>query len=231
MATIYLIRHGQASFGAHDYDSLSELGQEQSKLVGQALKQKLARPGYVIGGDMLRHKQTLATAMEAGENSFAAEFDPGWNEYDHQAILGALDHRLATPATMRPYLMEFDDPKRAFADLFEQAIRRWIQGDNNSDYPESWTAFSARVEQALSNLSGRMGSAETAFVFTSGGPISWILCKLMGMDPSRFLQLNWTLVNTGITKIVISRQRCFVSCMNEHVHLEATGRKDLITYK
>ena len=35
MATVYLIRHGQASFGAENYDKLSELGCRQAHIAGE----------------------------------------------------------------------------------------------------------------------------------------------------------------------------------------------------
>jgi broad specificity phosphatase PhoE len=35
MGNLYLVRHGQASFGAADYDQLSELGQRQSVRLGE----------------------------------------------------------------------------------------------------------------------------------------------------------------------------------------------------
>ena len=35
MASIYLVRHGQASFGAANYDQLSTLGQRQADLTGE----------------------------------------------------------------------------------------------------------------------------------------------------------------------------------------------------
>ena len=34
MSVIYLIRHGQASFGTDNYDQLSALGREQSAILG-----------------------------------------------------------------------------------------------------------------------------------------------------------------------------------------------------
>ena len=40
MGTLYLVRHGQASFGAEDYDQLSELGARQSERLGQYLADK-----------------------------------------------------------------------------------------------------------------------------------------------------------------------------------------------
>ena len=35
MGTLYLVRHGQASFGEDDYDKLSELGHRQSRRLGE----------------------------------------------------------------------------------------------------------------------------------------------------------------------------------------------------
>ncbi|EXF47276.1 phosphoglycerate mutase family protein [Pseudomonas sp. BAY1663] len=39
MGSIYLIRHGQASFGAENYDVLSPLGYRQSEALGDYLAQ------------------------------------------------------------------------------------------------------------------------------------------------------------------------------------------------
>jgi len=35
MGTLYLVRHGQASFGAANYDQLSPLGQQQCGQLGR----------------------------------------------------------------------------------------------------------------------------------------------------------------------------------------------------
>ena len=35
MGTLYMVRHGQASFGADDYDHLSDLGRKQSVRLGE----------------------------------------------------------------------------------------------------------------------------------------------------------------------------------------------------
>ena len=41
MSAIHLVRHGQASFGADDYDLLSALGERQSRVLGQALARQV----------------------------------------------------------------------------------------------------------------------------------------------------------------------------------------------
>ena len=53
MGQILLVRHGQASWGAADYDVLSDLGEEQGTAVGRALAD--LRPDVVVHGTMLRH--------------------------------------------------------------------------------------------------------------------------------------------------------------------------------
>ena len=50
MPVIYLIRHGQASFGAENYDALSDAGWEQSRILGRHLReQNLGAPRVVCG--------------------------------------------------------------------------------------------------------------------------------------------------------------------------------------
>lgn len=63
MTTIYLVRHGQASFGAESYDKLSPNGELQAKLLGQYLDKILKEEPYVVAGSMLRHQQTASFAL------------------------------------------------------------------------------------------------------------------------------------------------------------------------
>jgi broad specificity phosphatase PhoE len=58
MGQLYLIRHGQASFGAEDYDNLSELGRKQAQQLGAYFKQKNLQFDAVITGTLRRHTQT-----------------------------------------------------------------------------------------------------------------------------------------------------------------------------
>ena len=58
MATIYLFRHGQASFGAADYDRLSPLGERQATLLGHYLRDSGIVLDAAFSGDLLRQRQT-----------------------------------------------------------------------------------------------------------------------------------------------------------------------------
>ena len=79
MGTLYLVRHGQASFGADDYDQLSDLGRRQSLRLGEYFAQKGVRFDGLIAGALRRHKQTMAAILEgmiAGVPLTAAEIRP-----------------------------------------------------------------------------------------------------------------------------------------------------------
>ena len=58
MGNLYLVRHGQASLGAADYDQLSPLGVRQSQQLGQYFKQKGLQFEAVLTGTLRRHAQT-----------------------------------------------------------------------------------------------------------------------------------------------------------------------------
>ena len=59
MAELYLARHAQASFGAENYDVLSDLGHAQSFALGQAIAAQGVRPDLWVIGDLNRHRETL----------------------------------------------------------------------------------------------------------------------------------------------------------------------------
>ena len=60
MGNLYLVRHGQASFGAADYDNLSELGHRQSVRLGEYFAHKGLQFEAVMVGTLRRHAQTWA---------------------------------------------------------------------------------------------------------------------------------------------------------------------------
>ncbi len=59
MSILHLVRHGQASFGADDYDNLSPTGIQQSIELGKALAKQQSTFDYVIVGPHRRHMQTF----------------------------------------------------------------------------------------------------------------------------------------------------------------------------
>ncbi|HMY70015.1 MAG TPA: phosphoglycerate mutase family protein, partial [Leptospiraceae bacterium] len=57
---IFLIRHGQASFGEENYDRLSEKGRLQAELLSEYLRKNFPEPDLVCMGSLKRHEETAA---------------------------------------------------------------------------------------------------------------------------------------------------------------------------
>ncbi len=222
MGQLLLVRHGQASWGAEDYDVLSEAGWEQSRLLGRALAARRITPTLVVHGTMRRHRETAEAAAEglAGPGPMV---DAGWDEFDHLGMLAVLP----PPAEDRALT------RAEFQSWFEAATDRWTGGQHD-DYEESFRTFSERVTDALRRTTEAAGSG-TAIVFTSGGPMSWATASLIGAEldqPGRvrlWRRLNPVCVNSGVTKVVSGRRGLTLVSFNEHTHLDATP--DLFTYR
>jgi broad specificity phosphatase PhoE len=236
MTIIYLIRHGQASFSADDYDQLSETGIAQATFLGQYLRKKIAEPTSVITGDMFRHKQTANNCLQAfntlvDNGKTVTNEDKRWNEYDHQNILGAYKTELNTAAGVRRYLAGKENSRELFKTLYLNAIAQWVNAEQNLNYIESFDDFSARVISGLKAVV-KNNSDGHIFVYTSGGPISIIVCHLLGLPLSQFIDVNWSLVNAGVTKIVTrgKEQRLTLSTLNEHDIFEQQSDNKMITY-
>ena len=78
MGEVVLVRHGQASFGAEDYDRLSPLGHQQSAWLGEYFVAHGMAFDTVWRGQLRRHRETaegIATAMALPGIAEDARFD------------------------------------------------------------------------------------------------------------------------------------------------------------
>jgi broad specificity phosphatase PhoE len=231
MGAIYLIRHGQASFASSDYDKLSSIGGEQSRILGQALAARKVTPDVVVCGAMLRHRETASGCMAALSPAPGWDEDSGWNEYDHEAMLEAYDPRFTRKTNIAAEMLKSGmDPRRAFQELFSKAAARWVSGQHDEDYDESFGEFCARVEAALARLTERLGKSKTALVFTSGGAISAVAKALLGLPNDRTMPLSYTLANASVTKVIVGSGGVRLMSLNEHAHFEGLDPKYL-TYR
>lgn len=214
MGVVFLVRHGQASFGAQDYDNLSERGHHQSHLVGEELRRREVRFAHVLSGDMRRQRDTARAA------GFSTEEDPRWNEYDHRSLLAA--HTSVNGG-------EITDVA-AMQKALDSALRSWVGAAESELYTENWNDFATRVNAAFDDVIARMNKGENALVFTSGGVIGALAARFIGGQAAGFFGLQRVTCNTGITKVVTGRSGTSLVSFNEHGHLEC-GVPDLLTYR
>lgn len=235
MGTITLIRHGQASFGKANYDQLSELGYEQGRVLGQWLSQCAKPITRVVTGGMARHRQTAEACLETLDETLKPAGDwheePGFAEYDHIEMLHRYEPRFGDPDYVRALFQEHPNPRKAFQEVFVAAFARWMSGEHDADYRESWPAFRARTTAAVERLSSEAGKSEHIAVFTSGGPITAICQQLLQVPDSQIAELNSRFANASITRLLFQPGRLSLATMNSFAHFEVAPHTHLITYR
>ncbi len=210
MGRILLVRHGQASWGAADYDVLSATGEQQAEVLGRALAD--LAPDVVVHGSLLRQQRTAEIAVAAAGWDTAPLLDARWNEMDHLAVLAA-----------QPRDFDGEPDRHQFQAWFEAATTRWTSGSHDDDYAESFPAFRERVAAGLAELA----EVDTAVVVTSGGPVSAVTADLLAAGLETYTRLAPVVVNTSVTTVVAGRRGLTLVAFNEHRHLAG----ELLTYR
>lgn len=234
MGEIYLVRHGQASFAAADYDELSPLGHDQSRRLGRwHAELGLVADGIALGG-LKRHRQT-AEAWAAEQPAAPAPerwtVDRGFDEYDHREVLLRAHPEAGDLAGLQRWLAAEAATRGRYQEIFQAAMARWMSGLYDADYWETWPQFQGRCLGALEALVASAGASQRLVVFTSGGTISAIVRTLLDLPPARVVSLNWSLANSGVTKLFYSGQRLGLGYLNNYSHLERDRDPALVTYR
>ncbi|MCO8090918.1 MULTISPECIES: histidine phosphatase family protein [Acinetobacter] len=231
MTTIYLIRHGQASFGAESYDKLSPNGELQAKLLGRYFDEILKEAPYVVAGSMQRHQQTAQLALAECFPESEPVTDSAWNEFNHQQVFAQYEPRFNQPELLKEDVSQHANPRAYLSKIFEGAIERWTGGDYHHEYEESWPDFKQRVETALQHLCDDLAEKKPryAVVFTSGGVISVAAGKILGLSPNKTFALNWAITNTSMTTLRLVGNQPQLLSLNEHHYIKAQ-RPDLLTW-
>lgn len=232
MGDLLLIRHGQASFGAADYDRLSPQGDTQAQRLGAWLRENAPAPVLVARGQLRRHAQTVQRMLDAAALDAPMLTLPGLDELDHIELLRRHRPDLRDHDAMAAELRRSDDPHRAFQALFVQAIARWTGGAHDHDYSRSWAQFRADALAALQTLASQAAEREgEVWVVTSGGPIAVIATELIGAPVERTFALSWPLVNTGLTRVRPGRNALQLITYNAWPHLTGAASAALVTQR
>jgi broad specificity phosphatase PhoE len=225
MPSILLIRHAQASFGAADYDVLSERGHAQVDALVAGLERRGVAAGRVVSGTLRRQRDTAIPCAEA--NGVEAEADPRWNEYDDRDILS---HHGTVPAGLEHHPGDATLTSREFQQILNEGLRAWIAAGEDSPCAETWPAFRERLTMAVQDLAEGLGRGETGLAISSGGAIAAITAALLGMPPEALVAFNHVSINTGITKLTVGRGGTTLISVNEHAHLDEAGA-GLVSYR
>lgn len=229
MPSVLLIRHGQASFGLGNYDKLSATGEKQAMVLGRYLSSRGIRPARVYSGNMQRHHQTADISLKEMGISSSRIILPEWDEFDHEQVLEAYNPRYKSMVAVGVDMVISGDPKAAFQKIFSAAVDRWVSGQYDSDYKESWKHFNERVREGMQKVIDSTGKGELSLVYTSGGAISVAAKHLLELSDAMSLQLQWRMANCAISTVQAGKSGTFMASLNEFGFLET--HKGLVTFR
>jgi broad specificity phosphatase PhoE len=220
VSRLLLIRHGQASFGAQDYDQLSELGRRQGLALGNFWVSFKERFDAIYCGPRRRHKDTLDAAIiaaERGELSLPPHIEhEGLDEYPAIELFKKhLGDVSALPSV------------RQIRERIADISGRWIEGTLELDGLESYEEFHARVVSTLEAICKEQGRGKTVAVMTSGGPISIAMKAALDLEPQKAGRLAWVIANASITEFHYRDDGLHLRSFNRTPHL---GEHSLVTY-
>jgi len=207
MGSVLLVRHGQASAGAADYDQLCELGMLQAQHLGYAWEASGWRPTLAVSGSMKRHHQTAIATLDALGDVDGYDVDADWNELDLEPLL-------------EKYPTSSGEAVPASQLTFAERTKSWSEGGPGGR--ETFVEFRDRVLAAFGRACTEAGSGRTVVVFTSGGPIAMVATHLLGGDAQMWRRLAPVVINASVTTAISGSKGQTLIAFNEHMHLPAS---------
>ncbi len=222
MGTLYLVRHGQASFGAEDYDVLSPRGHQQAVRLGEYWRGRGMAFDAVMTGTLRRHTETLQGIAQGLQTQPEVTRWPGLNEYDSHALISAIHPQPLGPA---------DTPERyrAHFRILCDALAQWMAGVISPQGMPSWEEFSGGVRAALDHVRHHH-AGQNVLLVSSGGPISTAVGEVLGTAPEVTIALNMRIRNSAVTEFSISPKRLMLQTFNTLPHLNEVEHASLITH-
>ena len=229
MSLLYLIRHGQAGL-RHDYDTLSQLGRTQSRLLGEYFAAQNAQFTAVYSGALKRQSETarevLRAMASAGVEAPEIQVDEHWNEFDLDAVYQAIAPRLAADdpefreehRKLLRMLEEQDSPvHRTWTRCDTLVVRAWVEGRYNVP-GEYWEAFRRRVSAPRDALS-RIPPSDTVAIFSSATPIAVWIGLALELNGRHVMRLAGAEYNTAVTTIRAREDDLALFTFNTTPHL------------
>lgn len=236
MSDLYMIRHGQASFGEENYDRLSPMGVVQAKIVARHWVRIGRKIDAIYVGGMKRQIDTAGALVSAykDERMPVPEIiaDESFDEYDSASVFEAqLPGMMEENPSISEKLVGIYTDKRAFQLLFEEAMNRWVSGTCDTPGTVTWCDFNGRVIRGVRQIMQTQGAKKRLAVFTSGGPISVAVQEALGLTDEMAMSLSWQIMNASITWFKYNPRGFALAGFNDINHLEMENDPHLLTYR
>lgn len=221
MGQLYLVRHGQASLGADDYDQLSALGARQAQRLGEHWKGQDLKFDAVITGTLKRHIQTLEGIQQGLGTACKATLWPGLNEYDSEAVIRCVhEGPLSKPTSPEGYREHFR--------LLRQGLKAWMTGQAQPLGMPPHAEFLGGITHALDHI--RAQHDGNVLLVSSGGPISMAVGHVLNLEVDSVIELNLRMRNSAFCEFSFNPKRHSLVSFNTIPHLETPSHKGWVTY-
>ena len=234
MSAIHLLRHGQASFDANDYDVLSPLGVAQARSFGTHLASRRIHFDQVFVGP---RKRQIDTATHLGQAASALGHTlpeprplPELDEFPAIDIFrAAFEPICQAHPTLAAGMRSIDTlvQRRSYRELFNIVAMSWAKDELDIGDLERFPSFCQRVDRAIDRIREAQGRGQHALVVTSGGPISVAVRRCLGLDSSHTMRVALTVANASITRLEWRDDEISLFGFNHTHHLAP----DQLTYR
>jgi broad specificity phosphatase PhoE len=199
VGTLYLIRHGQASYGEPDYDRLSTRGVEQALAIGRWAAR--AQLGALFAGPLRRQQQTAQYAGEgAGGGLPAVQTLPELAEYSAFEMLQHMVPRLVAEDARFADLTSAPTPRLLDA-AFQTILSKWSRDEWTVEGLERIDNFVGRIRAGLDRVLRAAGSGARLACMTSAGPIGVAVGLVFGIPAERMVRTSIVVRNASITEL------------------------------
>ena len=233
MSTIYLIRHGQASFGHDNYDRLSDLGVRQARLLGAYFFRTGVSFDRVYSGTLERQIDTARAVLSESQSAMTADTLSVLPEFDEFASYSASMHRLAEMTAADPAFAEKVSAmlvnRQAFWEVSDSLLQQWRTDESLSPSGSAWQAFRTQVAAGLERVRAEGAPGQRAAVFTSGGTISAAMQRVLGLGDEHIIALARQTRNSSFSTFLCEDGRISLVSFNAVPHLELENDAALIT--
>lgn len=213
-----MVRHGQASFWSDQYDLLSPLGAEQSRLLGTQWGTARRRFARAYVGPRARHRDTYTAVAEAYARAGGVPMPTPveiatFDEHQGQEVCAA---HLPPPQDVSQ-----DDQmaRKAYMRQFAATLHGWASGEFPVPSLEPFPDFRARVDGAMRIIREELKSGEECVVFTSGGVIAAVIGGTLRAADAETMELGWAIGNGSVTEFLASPTRLTLAAFNVSAHL------------
>lgn len=230
MGTLMLVRHGQASFHADDYDQLSQKGEDQMRELGAYWVRHKFTADRVVTGPLKRQRHSAQLVRDAFDAAGLpwpeTEVIDDWAELPAELMaqmfipqLAAENERVRELISHYEETGDLGEKESVFQEVFVKMMEKWATGEFAHPEILPWPEFIDRVRNAVSVTTANGIADGTAIAFTSGGPTATAVHLALGTDPIKTMELAWQARNASLNEFVVTDGRLTLHSFNGVPHL------------